>query len=539
MAQITQSQIIFDSSDFFAGNPKVYGVKAVFNPSNQRSLSIDPFRDYGILQPGKKASNATNVAQLGGCVIAGVLKNVTTAYLLDGDGGKVHEFTYSTNTITNGGSFPHTIAGTTPVGQDILAYRHNVGGTANTNRKYSPFYSWYDSTSWGVGCYSDYTTFQDTFSTATATTPLTTADTQDPEQINAPHPLEVGSDDVLYIGSGRYLHAFDGSTGNNGTFSARVLTLPANFFITGLQKFQDKLLIAGVFSNTSGVYTSSAVGSAGEAFIYVWNYVDLDVSQIIPLDDPYVSSIFSWRGSAHVATIGESEGFGAFSGVKIKKIVGNTATKIAEIPTSSDIVYRGIDSSSRVLYLNSAGRVFTLGDNVREGYNLNHITSCPENTLSGWIKNIVTYGLFAGSSDDASTHLISKFGATSTDYVDEASFVTCYYPVPLEPGKVARIKTVHIEYAGVVTDAKAEMTLSLGFDMNGGYDDATIVQDIKTVEKPMQKQFKTAVLGAPFPTFSSVRLGVSWLEDAGNANSTAPALSRVIIDYETKDVQTS
>lgn len=532
MATITDKQIIFDSSDFFAGNPKVSGSKAVFNPSNQRSLAVDPFRDYGILQPGKRPASATNVAQLGGAVVAGVLKNTTLAYLLDGAGGKVHEFTYSTNTITNAGSFPHTIAGTTPVGQDIITYKHNVSSTLT----YSPFYTWYNTTSWGVGCLSAYTTFQDTFSTATATVALTTADTQDATQLNAPHPMEIGADDQLYIGSGRYLHAFDGSTGANGTFYPRVLTLPATFVITGMLKFQDKMLIAGVNTNVSSAYTSSAIGSAGEAFIYVWNYSDLDVIEVIPLDDPYVSTIFSWRGAVHVITNGESEGFGAFSGIKIKKLSGNTAVKIAEIPVSSDVVYRGVDSSSRVLYINSVGKIYTLGDNVREGYNLNHITSCTNTTASGWIKNIVNYGIFAGNSDNASSHLLSMFATNATDYVVNASFDTCYYNVPLPVGKVARVVAVQVEYSTTVTNAKAEMSISLAYDMNGGYDTSTIVSSLKTLAKPMQKIYRVDSSGNPFPTFSSVRLGVSWTENAGNANSTAPAISRVIVHYEQIDL---
>ena len=37
------------------------------------------------------------------------------------------------------------------------------------------------------------------------------------------HPLAVGHDDVLYIGDRRYLHAYDGQTGADGTFSIAAL----------------------------------------------------------------------------------------------------------------------------------------------------------------------------------------------------------------------------------------------------------------------------------------------------------------------------
>ena len=534
MAQISSNQIIFDSADFLVGSPKIAALKAAINPSNQVSKSIDPFRDYGILQPGKKPINATNSAVIGGPIIAGVLKDSTLAYVITSTGGKINEFTYSTNTITNAGVFPKTIAGTTPVGQDILAYRHNVASVLT----FSPFYTWYNTTDWGVGVYENYTTFRDTFATATATVPLTIADTQDAIQRDAPHPMEVGSDDILYIGSGRYLHAFDGSTGANGTFSARVLTLPATFVITGLLKHQDKLLITGVYTSATGNYTAATIGSAGEAVVYVWNYIDLDVTQIIPLDDPFVSSIFSWRGQVCVITNGESEGFGAFSGLKIKVITGNTTTKIAEIPVGSDVAYRGVDSSSTILYLNSNGKVFAIGDNIKDGYPVNNLSVCDNTVVSGWIKNIVVYGLFLGNSDNNSNHAITRFPATAGEYVSSANLTTAYHSIPVPAGKLARIKSVQVEFAATVSNAANRMSLTLGCDMNGSGGDPTIFYALMSVAPPMQKMYYNDNSGNPFPTFTTIRLGCNWAREGAGTNETAPAISRVIVNYELLEITT-
>ena len=57
------------------------------------------------------------------------------------------------------------------------------------------------------------------------------------------HPMCVGDDDLLYIGSGRYLHGYDGQVGTEGTFYAKVLTLPVNYVITSMVNYNGFLVI--------------------------------------------------------------------------------------------------------------------------------------------------------------------------------------------------------------------------------------------------------------------------------------------------------
>lgn len=526
MAQITKNQIIFDESDFIAGQAKNNAAKGVANPSNQLVSNFDPFRDYGIATPGKLAVSATNNAVLAGAIVAGALKNTTLAYCVD-SGGKFHEYDYSSNTITNAGNFPQTLTATNPVGQDVVIYKHNSGGVP----VFSPFYSWYNDTNWNVGAFVNYTGVPDLdFMSTIPATPLdiataSPADGKDVAQKSAPHPMEIGTDDILYIGSGRYLHAYDGATGVGGTFQSRVLTLPQGFTITGLLKSKEKMLIAGVYSGVTGTVNASTIGSAGEATVYVWNYIDLDITETIPLDDPYVSAIFNWRGVLCVVTSGESEGFGTLAATKVKVISGNTAEKVAEL--NGTILQRGVDSGSRVLYLNADGKIYTVGDNIKDGFNVNQIMSCVSTGVAGWIKNIVGNVVLASGSTGAA-HSMSKF--TNSTYVASSRFVTTYYEVPAPPGMKAQAKSVQVEYYSTVTGAKVGLTMSINYDMNAGSANSTIVSGLADVAVPAQKQYNKDANGDPFHAFSSIALKMNWADISGSSSTVQ--VSRVVVNYE-------
>lgn len=526
MAEIRNNQIIFDHRDWTAGFAKNNAALGINNPSNQLVSKFDPFRQYGVAQPGRLGVNATNNAGLGGAIVAMALKNNTTAYGVD-YGGKVHEYNYSTNTLTTG-SYPYTITGTTPVGQDAIIYKHNSAGVP----VFSTFYSYYNTANWNVGAIVNHTGAPaDTFMSATPATPLdittvSPADGKDVAQINAPHPMEVGADDVLYILSGRYLHAYDGANGTNGTFTSRVLTLPQGFTGTSLVKYQDKLLIAGSYVGFTGVINSDNVGSAGEAMVYVWNYTDLDISQVIPLDDPYVFSVFSWRGRPCVISIGESEGFGSLAATKLKIINGNTAEKVAEF--TGIVSHRGVDSSSRVLYVNTNGKIYAIGDNLKDGYNVNHVMSCVSTGQPGFIKNLVENSLIASSST-ASVHSMSKFG--NTDSYDTAALYTCYYNVPLPEGKIARIRSVQVEYYGTVTNAGRYLTVELATDIDASFQiNTNAVSNLATVAAPAQKLYSKNYLGAPYGQFSSISLHLVWNDNGGS--TSAVKVTKVIVNYE-------
>jgi hypothetical protein len=96
----------------------------------------------------------------------------------------------------------------------------------------------------------------DDMMSTTAESPLAGTDLTDGQ--NVEHPMVVGDDDVLYIGSGRYLHGYDGQVGNDGTFYSKVLTLPLGYIITSMQKYGTYLVIFAHNNDTTSVGYSTA-----------------------------------------------------------------------------------------------------------------------------------------------------------------------------------------------------------------------------------------------------------------------------------------
>ena len=106
--------------------------------------------------------------------------------------------------------------------------------------------------------------FDDDMMSTSAASPLAGSDLTDGQ--NAEHPMIVGDDDVLYIGSGRYLHGYDGQVGNAGTFYSKVLTLPLGYIITSMQTYNNYLVIFA-HNNDTTAGTLTALGySDSKAF---------------------------------------------------------------------------------------------------------------------------------------------------------------------------------------------------------------------------------------------------------------------------------
>lgn len=75
-----------------------------------------------------------------------------------------------------------------------------------------------------------------------------------------PHPMVVGDDDLLYIGDGPRLHAFDGSyaSDDDGKFYNSVLTIPGTYYIKAFQKYKDFLLIFADENMAGTTYAANA-----------------------------------------------------------------------------------------------------------------------------------------------------------------------------------------------------------------------------------------------------------------------------------------
>jgi len=77
---------------------------------------------------------------------------------------------------------------------------------------------------------------------------------------NNPHPMIVGDDDLLYIGDGSRLHAFDGqyASDDDGKFYDSVLTIPGTYYIKSFAKYKDFLLIFADENRAGTSYASNA-----------------------------------------------------------------------------------------------------------------------------------------------------------------------------------------------------------------------------------------------------------------------------------------
>lgn len=541
MPKISQNQtggiIVWDTEDWIKGlapQGVISGTTPIKSTVGGFSTIIpgfNPFRNYGIAQPGFFPTNFTNaLTALGAELVAGVVQDAQYIYGID-QSGKVQQLDYTNKSVTNAGSWPHVInhAHSGYIGNDCVTYRHNLGGTGLANQVFSLFYSFSDGTDWDVGTYGYASTnFNDDFMSTVPATPLGTTASDLTDGVGLPHPMCVGSDDVLYMGSGRYLHGYDGSQGSNGTFISKVLTLPAGFTIQSMLPFQGTLLIAGTYQSSAGA--PNGVTNRGSGMVYVWNYIDLDISDAIPADDPYIASIFLWRGRPCIVTYGEA----GFTGPnKVKILDGNHFSWVADFPGTPPIA-RGVDGGGEVLHINSGGNIITIGDQFNSQSNaINAINSCSFASDSGWIAVLpnlvgVVGGVFASSADGVSFCL----NAFQTEYA-ATQVITDYFEPTFPPLKIARARSVTVYFRDVVTTnaSNGSFTLTFRTDYNAGTA-FTVLSGATTVAHPLIKTWKNTSSGGVLPTFQNIAPFLTW-----NSGVNTPKVSKIVLEYELVDLR--
>lgn len=502
--------------------------------SNSGFLStdrIDPFRFYGTLCPGfAPGSNSVNSGSLVGALVDMELIDGSTALGVDA-GGKVQSLTISSNTISIAGSFPHTIAGTAPVGQDGILYRHNSGGTAPADSKTSFFYSYYNNANWDVGAYVNLATFDDDFMSTVPTTPLdtSTGDGDDSTQRTAPHPMEIGADGILYIGSGRYLHGYDGNTGSNGTFYSKVLTLPQGFQIMALKKYQNIFVIVGNY------YSTGSSTGVGDALLYIWDYSASDITSVTSLEDPYVSALFLWNGSPTVIT----QGVPARNGRnKIKVISGNQVTKIADfdgtIPINSGVVVL-----NDIIYMNAGGKILAMGDKYRKSYDINHIYSTSATGISG----ILAYADLITGFIASSATAVSTAPCVNTIYSNNGMGAggakTFFFDPEFGYNKIGRVMSIIVRYYDVLASSGGNGSMSLALNIDNNTTSHTIISALSSVVLPLSKKYNQTTSAGKLPLFSTIGWTSTWISSTGGSGSLSPIISGVDIEYVIEELPLS
>jgi hypothetical protein len=457
--RIEPDKIVWDREDFMAGlvpdftNGVCFGAKGAAYMESFNPLSWSP---PGIAYPGFLATSLSGVTA--GPVPDAVLVDAavddtgTNGYALGGN--KLHQITTGFTVLNTAGSWPHTIAGAgvhaahnTFTGVLGSVVQYNVSGLPRT------FYSYGDNIDWDVGTVTPGGTFDDDFMTSVPTTPLgtTAADLTDGQ--GKPHPLYPAADGILYEGSGRFVHSYDGP---NNTFYSRVLDLPIGYDITGFAEDGTDLVSFG----TTG--RGTAKRATARAF---WWSADRPASYYkeVKLDDNDVSCPFNYNGT-----------MGCFTRNRSNKSVLRLWDGTGFVPkfywTGSLPTVGGAEIWNNMVLWNSDGKMYGWGSFKGEYPEGAFQLMSGSGTTSGFLKNLTGTTLYASSGTGTNGGLQS-FGNFGT------GLWTGLTAIPeFGLGKRGRIRSVQGTFTAASSGGRS---LSLYLTAEGGV--AKLIQTITSI----------------------------------------------------------
>jgi len=488
------------------------------------AINVDPFRNIGYIGPAFNPVAVTNAFTVLGddqdYPIGITTYNSDYSFILtEGNYGTAKLLKYNnagTPSIDNGATYPHEIAHgahTSIKGSDCIAYRHNLGSAT----RLSYFYSFNDNTDWDVGTMrltGSFDEFNDDFMSTIPATHLAGTDLTGGKSY--PHPMCVGADDVLYIGSGNYVHAYDGKQGADGTFQSQVLTLPQGFVITCFLKSTENLLIGGYYR----LDETDINKLHNEAGVYVWNYLDQDITQHIPCDDGYLVNLVNWRGYITAITAGYYSNRG---NVRVKLLIGDFFKNVADIPTRYIPIKNGVDIAGNTLFINSNAKIFTVGNDIADdSYEVNQLSYAPGYTsdVSSIVKIMVwsiSRRMLTGNNSELSTHLSGYLEAGY--YL--SNLVEPYFP----QGMQGRVKSVDVYFKEDVSGGR-----SLQVNLKTNFNQHILEDNLATIEEPGIKKYLVDSGGKPLPFFKDIALLLVW--SSGSASTSCPTISKVVLEYE-------
>lgn len=521
MPKITTSKIIFDSDDWLSGLNEQYGTPlggSIYNKKLGNSAAsmraMTPFRFLGFLSPSVQPTDITNVAQVDSILLQAVPRDFSGTPFQIGitSGGKLLKFNQSSLFTTS--NFPYTMTAhaghTTLVGKSLINYNANIGGTSALRT----FYAWTDNTDWDVGVVSDTTaTFDDDFMSTVPATPLAGSDLTDGKSVS--HPMSVGEDDILYIGSGRYVHAYDGQTGTNGTFSPKVFTLPSGYVITAFARIIGYLVIFAHNSVNNGI-------DRADAKAFFWNYLNDDPTYIEELEDNIVTAGFTYNGTVGCFTYGRTSDFSISAKKARLRIYTGGEFKTVALFSGTSPMNGGVVINDEEVIWNSDGQVFSW-NNIFAPNKLNIIAEGIGTTTA--LLTDLTGNLLACTGTTTSGGLQLLTG--STTYYFQSSW-TSIMAEPVHLKGRSRIQRIRIKFAKASTGGR-EINLTIQTDR--GATITQILSGIKTIASTeLTKDYIFSYDGSVLPTFESIGIVISY--GAGSGSTDAPLVSSVEIDYE-------
>lgn len=527
MAQISKNKIIFDSSDWLSGLHPRYnsGPTDTPLPKSENKLSyaqaFHPYRYFGMASPGFFASAATNNSVVTGSSIRSLqmAAESTTYYAYGVNSGALLFQVSAAGALTSTATWPHTItpAANSAEGQDVCFYSAKVGGT----RASRIFYSYNNSSSatWDVGVYSlDGSTFDDDFMSTAPATPLSPT-----SRVN-PHPMIVGDDDVLYMGDGNILHAYDGANAsdNDGKFFNAVLTLPASFRITSFAKYQKSLVIFGYNELASTQAANPAGFSSTKAIAYFWDYLSRDPYDSKLLNDNYVSCGFDYNGTVGCFTYGRKVVLGNPQLAKVMIFNGSVFEPVATFDTNPPY-HNAVEILGDTISWVSDGHVYMYGSPYPGAPRGLNRVSKGNGTGLGAIRTLST------TVQVISTGTTTSGGLDTLNSGVSAGFVTTAPAMPVfEDAQIGKVKKVKV-YFGKTSSADGSLSVFLLTDFGAQTQILSQTAAI-TIANQVQTITKT-VSGSPgsLPRFTNLAIILQWGLGVGTA---APIVDRIEVEYE-------
>lgn len=519
-------RIIYDESDFVNGLAPnwIDSVFPIVRGGNQMSYTkgMNPFLRFGYASPGAKPQNATNNSVVTTYLRKGLINN-QTAYIIS-NGDLLHSYNAGTETLTNNATFPHQISPhgghTTVTGSDVAIYTTNV--SSSPLQRF--FYSWSDNTDGDVGIYDFSSGFNDDFM---STVPASAA-----AQVGTNKPiLIVGDDDILYIGTGNILNAFDGRVGADGTYYAEVLTLPAGWVITSMEKTTDGLMLFTYFKPPT-----VDDNYRGQARAWEWKYGELDVTRSYNLNDNLTGESVSFGSQVGVFTFGRntnplSSGDGIMR-AKLQLFDGNANEFKPVVSFPGTVPVRGgVQVVGDSINWNSSGIVYTYGNQMIGDKLGLHRIAYGTGTTSGMLTTFIdSPDVLSVSSGTTTAGGLQNFKKSLLQ--EDAQFLTALAEPPFPPYQKGRIKLVTFEFGNTVTPANALKINVTFYDRTNSTTCVALAshnQVTNQVEMLVQRTKDTS--GNALMAFDGLAMGVQWTAATSTATQ-AVTLAKVIVDYK-------
>ena len=527
MPSINKSVIRFSGQDWVQGAAPQYGdgvdsLPGMVGAGNTALKAIDPFRALGYILPAPLPESPTNANVISALLIAGVSgveSSVNYFYALE-QGSKIHRLASLDYSITNAGSWPRTILGNgVTTGDDMIEYSVNIAGT----REKCLFYSWNDGgAAWNIGRYriSNGTFDDDWLTTVPANAPTLSGNAK-------PHPMIRGANDILYVGDGNVMQGIDGANGTNGTYIAGSLTLPADYIITSFAKTDSFLVIFAYRSLIGATLAPDDFGGSQDATAFFWNYIDLDPTFVMPLNDDNVSGAFAYQSTIGCFTAGADASREVNGGNRTSRlrIFDGTQFTLVKQFTGNLPKYRGVQVVNDSIQWNSQGVVHCYGSpyaEVEAGLNLTYRGSGTSTGLYAIIGGSAGYPI--ASSGISTSGGLQRF---QSGFTNSSLLLSEAANPQVDPGQMGLIKSVTVYFGATVTGGRT-VTVSTVTD---GTTVTTVLNAVSTINAGnLVSRYIFDTSGNELVRFSEVRVSVSYATGAGSTE--APAVRWIDVEYE-------